>query len=57
VTASSGTPTRSGALRAYQDQRLPATGELVVRNRAGGPERVIDEVDAALRTGSAASTT
>ncbi|WP_158884780.1 flavin-dependent oxidoreductase [Amycolatopsis anabasis] len=33
------------ALRAYQDERLPATGEVVLRNRAGGPERVIDEVE------------
>ncbi len=33
------------ALRAYQDDRLPATGEIVLRNRAGGPESVIDEVE------------
>ncbi|MBO2460548.1 flavin-dependent oxidoreductase [Actinomadura violacea] len=33
------------ALRAYQDERLPVTGELVLRNRAGGPENVIDEVE------------
>jgi 2-polyprenyl-6-methoxyphenol hydroxylase-like FAD-dependent oxidoreductase len=33
------------ALAAYQDERLPATGEIVMRNRAGGPEMVIDEVE------------
>jgi 2-polyprenyl-6-methoxyphenol hydroxylase-like FAD-dependent oxidoreductase len=33
------------ALRAYQDDRLAATGEVVMRNRAGGPESVIDEVE------------
>jgi 2-polyprenyl-6-methoxyphenol hydroxylase-like FAD-dependent oxidoreductase len=33
------------ALRSYQEQRLSVTGELVLRNRAGGPERVIDEVE------------
>ncbi|QUQ67525.1 flavin-dependent oxidoreductase [Kutzneria sp. CA-103260] len=33
------------ALRAYQDDRLPATREVVLRNRTGGPERVIDEVE------------
>ncbi|MDA3624035.1 flavin-dependent oxidoreductase [Saccharopolyspora sp. WRP15-2] len=33
------------ALRAYQDDRLPATGEVVLRNRRGGPENVIDEVE------------
>ncbi|MPZ20396.1 MAG: hypothetical protein GEV06_21145 [Luteitalea sp.] len=32
------------ALRAYQDDR-PATAEIVRMNRAGGPERVIDEVE------------
>jgi 2-polyprenyl-6-methoxyphenol hydroxylase-like FAD-dependent oxidoreductase len=32
-------------LRAYQDERLPATSEVVLRNRAGGPELVIDEVE------------
>ncbi|MFD2415075.1 flavin-dependent oxidoreductase [Amycolatopsis pigmentata] len=32
-------------LRAYQDDRLAATSEVVVRNRTGGPERVIDEVE------------
>lgn len=35
-------PTR--ALRGYQDERLPATTEIVLRNRTGGPEAVIDEV-------------
>lgn len=35
----------AGALRAYQRDRLPATTELVLRNRLGGPERVIDEVE------------
>ncbi|MQA10230.1 MAG: NAD(P)-binding protein [Pseudonocardiaceae bacterium] len=33
------------ALRAYQDDRLPATSEVVLRNRVGGPESVIDEVE------------
>jgi len=33
------------ALLAYQDDRLPATREVVLRNRTGGPERVIDEVE------------
>ncbi|BBG01143.1 MULTISPECIES: FAD-dependent monooxygenase [Pseudonocardia] len=33
------------ALRAYQDERLPVTADIVLRNRAGGPEQVIDEVE------------
>ncbi|WP_232665221.1 flavin-dependent oxidoreductase [Pseudonocardia sp. TRM90224] len=33
------------ALAAYQDLRLPPTGEIVRRNRVGGPESVIDEVE------------
>jgi 2-polyprenyl-6-methoxyphenol hydroxylase-like FAD-dependent oxidoreductase len=33
------------ALRAYQDERLPVTSDVVLRNRAGGPEQVIDEVE------------
>ena len=33
------------ALRAYEAERLPATGEIVLRNRVGGPEGVIDEVE------------
>ncbi|WP_433557326.1 flavin-dependent oxidoreductase [Pseudonocardia xinjiangensis] len=33
------------ALRAYEDDRLPATSEVVLRNRVGGPESVIDEVE------------
>jgi 5-methylphenazine-1-carboxylate 1-monooxygenase len=33
------------ALRAYEADRLPATTEIVLRNRIGGPERVIDEVE------------
>ncbi|TNC24868.1 flavin-dependent oxidoreductase [Amycolatopsis alkalitolerans] len=33
------------ALTAYQDERLPMTAEVVLRNRAGGPEQVIDEVE------------
>ena len=33
------------ALRAYQDERLPATSEVVRRSRTGGPEGVIDEVE------------
>jgi hypothetical protein len=32
-------------LRAYEDDRLPATSEVVLRNRLGGPESVIDEVE------------
>jgi 2-polyprenyl-6-methoxyphenol hydroxylase-like FAD-dependent oxidoreductase len=33
------------ALRGYELERLPATSQIVVSNRAGGPERVIDEVE------------
>jgi 2-polyprenyl-6-methoxyphenol hydroxylase-like FAD-dependent oxidoreductase len=33
------------ALLAYQDDRLAATSEVVLRNRVGGPESVIDEVE------------
>jgi len=33
------------ALRGYQDERLPPTSEVVLRNRIGGPESVIDEVE------------
>ncbi|MQA13017.1 MAG: NAD(P)-binding protein [Pseudonocardiaceae bacterium] len=33
------------ALQMYQDDRLPATSEVVLRNRVGGPESVIDEVE------------
>jgi 5-methylphenazine-1-carboxylate 1-monooxygenase len=33
------------ALLAYQAERLPATSEVVLRNRVGGPEGVIDEVE------------
>lgn len=33
------------ALQAYQNDRLPATSEVVLRNRVGGPEGVIDEVE------------
>lgn len=33
------------ALRAYDEIRRPATAEIVLRNREGGPERVIDEVE------------
>jgi 2-polyprenyl-6-methoxyphenol hydroxylase-like FAD-dependent oxidoreductase len=36
-------PTR--ALLSYQDERLPVTAEVVLRNRTGGPEGVIDEVE------------
>ncbi len=35
----------AAALRAYQDERLPVTREVVLRNREGGPENEIDEVD------------
>lgn len=33
------------ALRAYEEERLPTTAQLVAMNRAGGPELVIDEVE------------
>jgi 2-polyprenyl-6-methoxyphenol hydroxylase-like FAD-dependent oxidoreductase len=33
------------ALKAYEAERLPATSEVVLRNRVGGPEGVIDEVE------------
>jgi 2-polyprenyl-6-methoxyphenol hydroxylase-like FAD-dependent oxidoreductase len=33
------------ALQAYERDRLKATAEVVLRNRRGGPERVIDEVE------------
>lgn len=33
------------ALLAYQDERRPASSEVVLRNRTGGPEGVIDEVE------------
>lgn len=33
------------ALQAYEADRLPATSEVVLRNRVGGPEGVIDEVE------------
>ena len=33
------------ALAAYEHDRLPATTQVVHRNRLGGPEQVIDEVD------------
>ncbi|MGH3170866.1 MAG: FAD-dependent monooxygenase, partial [Trebonia sp.] len=33
------------ALLAYAGERLPVTSDVVLRNRAGGPERVIDEVE------------
>lgn len=33
------------ALRAYQEDRLAATADVVLRNRKGGPESVIDEVE------------
>ncbi len=35
----------AAALRAYQDERLPVTADVVLRNRIGGPESVIDEVE------------
>jgi 2-polyprenyl-6-methoxyphenol hydroxylase-like FAD-dependent oxidoreductase len=34
------------ALAGYEAQRLPATAEIVAMNRIGGPERVIDAVEA-----------
>lgn len=33
------------ALSAYERARLPTTAEVVALNRAGGPERIIDEVE------------
>lgn len=38
-------PDPAEALQAYQDERLPVTSEVVFRNRVGGPEQVIDEVE------------
>jgi 5-methylphenazine-1-carboxylate 1-monooxygenase len=38
-------PEPARALLAYQDERLPASSEVVLRNRTGGPEGVIDEVE------------
>ncbi|GAA3526055.1 flavin-dependent oxidoreductase [Amycolatopsis ultiminotia] len=40
-----GHPDPVEALRAYKDDRLAVTGEIVLRNRRGGPENVIDEVE------------
>jgi hypothetical protein len=33
------------ALWAYEGERRPVTSDVVLRNRAGGPEGVIDEVE------------
>ena len=33
------------ALKAYEDERLPATSDLVLANRRGGPEGVIDLIE------------
>jgi 5-methylphenazine-1-carboxylate 1-monooxygenase len=33
------------SLKAYEAERLPATTEIVLNNRSGGPERVIDVVE------------
>jgi 5-methylphenazine-1-carboxylate 1-monooxygenase len=33
------------ALSAYEQDRLPPTAAIVLRNREGGPEQVIDEVE------------
>ena len=38
-------PDPRDALQGYELERLPATSAIVVSNRAGGPERVIDEVE------------
>jgi 2-polyprenyl-6-methoxyphenol hydroxylase-like FAD-dependent oxidoreductase len=35
----------AAALLAYHDERLPPTSEMVLGNRVGGPEGVIDEVE------------
>lgn len=40
-----GAPDPAAALVAYQDERLPITADVVLRNRTGGPEMVIDEVE------------
>jgi 5-methylphenazine-1-carboxylate 1-monooxygenase len=40
-----GQPDHVQALDAYEQERLPATSEVVLRNRVGGPESVIDEVE------------
>lgn len=39
-------PTPEAALRAYEDERLDAVYRVVLTNRKGGPERVIDMVEA-----------
>ncbi len=39
-------PDVQAALRTYQDERLEPTAEIVRSNRIGGPERVIDAVEA-----------
>ena len=39
------------ALSAYEAERLPKTTEIVLLNRKGGPERVIDEVERLAPTG------
>jgi 5-methylphenazine-1-carboxylate 1-monooxygenase len=41
----------AAALLEYQDERLPKTAEVVRRNRKGGPEGVIDEVERRAPTG------
>jgi 5-methylphenazine-1-carboxylate 1-monooxygenase len=41
----SGTHDVAAALRAYQQERLPVTSQLVQMNRTGGPEGVIDVVE------------
>ncbi len=38
-------------LAAYEAERLPATAEIVAMNRVGGPERVIDAVEALAPSG------
>jgi hypothetical protein len=40
-----GTKDVAAALRAYEATRLPATTRIVIDNRSGGPERVIDLVE------------
>lgn len=39
------------ALRAFENERLPATAEIVRLNRTGGPERIIDLVEARAPSG------
>ena len=46
------TTSTADALAAYEDERRPVTSAIVAVNRAGGPERVIDLVEARAPTAS-----